>query len=143
MSAISMGCTQSNSNGWFIKFLGLIFIAIMSCILYSVCEHALEKHGEVAAQIDSCLEQKGKQWGIWQRKSDGHLAFPCLLDTGKWGIKIDKCNGENCTSMPKEKFSKVCQIVRYLKNTGYEPVDTIAMNLWELYIVSAQALCDW
>ena len=143
MSTMAMGQAQGNSGGWFVKLLGLIFIVILGCILYSVCDHAVQKHGEGALLVDACLNIRGTHLGIWQRKSDGHLAFPCEIEPGKIGVKFDKCTGENCTSLIKEKFSKVCQIVRYLKNTGYEPADPISMKLWELYIIPTQSLCDW
>ena len=138
----------SNSGGnWFGKFLVFVFILgfiiLSAFVLFSVCQHALDKHGNGALLVDNCLSAKGNHLGVWQRKSDGHLAFPCEVEKGKWGIKFDKCTGENCTSLIKEKFFKICQIIRYLNNTGYEPVDTIAKGLWELYVVPAQAMCEW
>jgi len=139
-----VACSQAtSSSNWFGKFLGLIFIAILGCVLYSVCEHALAKHGEAANSVDFCLSQNGKQWGTWQRKSDGHLAYPCMISDGKWGIKIDKCTGENCTAMPKDKMKKAWQIIKYLTNTGYEPLDDLARAFAEKNPIPGELLNDW
>jgi hypothetical protein len=143
----TMASVQSGaSNNWFGNFLKLIAIAmivVFGCWLFSVCQHALDKHGEDALLVEQCLNQKGPQWGIWQRKSDGHLALPCLVDDGKWGIKIDKCDGENCTALIKEKMKRGWQIIKYLQNRGYEAVDDVAKAFIEKNPIPNELLNDW
>lgn len=140
-SSITMN--QSNSGSGFIKFLGLILIVILGSILYSVCEHAVEKHGEAALAVDACLNQKGNHLGVWIRKSDNHLAFPCLTDDGKYGIKFNQCTGENCTALIKEKMKKGWQIIKYLQNTGYEAMDDLARAFVEKNPIPGALLNDW
>jgi hypothetical protein len=133
----------SGGSNWFGRFLTLIVIAVLGCILFSVCEHAVEKHGEDALIVDNCLSTKGAHLGVWQRKSDLHLAFPCLTDTGKFGIKFNQCTGDNCTALIKEKMKKLWQIVKYLKNTGYEPLDDLAKSIYENNPAPGEIMNDW
>jgi hypothetical protein len=121
------------NGGWFGKFLGLILFAVLGCILYTVCEHAIEKHGTDAFLVDQCLNNHGAM-GVWQRKSDGHFAFPCQIDSNKWGIKFDKCSGENCTAFIKEKLKRLEHLIRYLHNQNFEPYDQAAKLLEESII---------
>jgi hypothetical protein len=143
MTTMAMRQSQRNSSNWFVKLLGLFFIAILVCVLYSVCEHALTKHKEAAIIVDQCLSNKGPHLGIWQRKSDGHFAFPCQLDNGKWGIKFDECTGDNCSAFIKDKFKKGWQLVKYLSNTGYEAFDDIAKAYVEKNPIPGELLNDW
>ena len=110
------------------KLIVIALLLLGGYWLFSVCQHALEKHGQDAILVDRCLQQKNPM-GIWQRKSDGHLAFPCQLDYGRWGIKFDQCTGENCTAFIKEKLKKLDDFLRYLHNRGFEPYDESAKLL--------------
>jgi hypothetical protein len=122
----------------------LIYALAWLCqIVYSVCQHALEKHGDAALAVDQCLSQKGPHLGTWSRKSDSHLAYPCQIDDNKWGIKIDKCDGENCTALIKDKMKKGWQIVKYLQNRGYEAVDDVAKAFIERNPIPSELLNDW
>jgi hypothetical protein len=145
MAVLSKTCSQTGNNGFGKFFLGLILLACAGIGIYflsELCKHAMDKHPE-AIIVQECLD-KGRGLGMFIRKSDQHIAFPCQTDDGRWGIKFDdQCRGENCSAFIKNKMKKAWQIVKYLQNTGYEAVDDLAKSFVERNPIPAQLLNDW
>ena len=98
----------------------------------NLSDHAVLKHGDEAVLVDQCLSKNGPI-GTWKRESDGRFALPCVIPDVGYGVKINECNGNNCTSFIKNKASKIIDLLRYLKNSGYDAFDKAAQELMDKY----------
>jgi len=135
MTALS--CNQNASKNSLLIFLFLIGIAGMLIFLnfsrtatLIVSEHALEKHSYDAVVVDSCLQNGSGYLGEFKRDSDGRILKVCQVDTNKYGIKVQESNGNPVTDFIKEKLRRIDQVLKYVRNRGYEPHDEIAKNLY-------------
>jgi len=130
---MGVAACQSGFGFDFRKFFGIICllgaVVCMVTIVYTLCNHAYLRHSMDAVVVNFCIESNGPI-GKWQRASDGRIALPCQVDNNKWGIRIDEQDGSNVTAIIKEKMNKAFQIIRYLRNSGFTPMDEAA-QAWE------------
>ena len=94
-------------------------ILLLACLIvlagiYGV--HAIEKHGEDAALVRSCIEQQGPA-ETWVNPLTGRSAWLCWTPDG-WGVQI-RIGEQEITSFVKNKLSKLQDVYRYLINRGY------------------------
>jgi hypothetical protein len=78
--------------------------------------HAIEKHGEEAALVRSCIEQQGPT-ETWVNPETGRSAWLCWTPEG-WGVQI-RIGEQEITSFVKNKLHDIDQVRRYLLNRNY------------------------
>ena len=100
-----------------------LITSALSTISYAFT-HA-DKHGAAAIAVRFCLNNSGPIQR-WHNPNTGRIANLCEIEPGKFGIQIVEpdANGiqHEITAFVKDKFTRIEQVVRYLKNTGYEPI---------------------
>ena len=87
--------------------------------------HPGEKHGFVASlQIDACFENNGSMMSF-RNHDTGRRADLCKLPDGKFAVRISEDTGSGLrmvTQFIKEKMKDLNEVVRYLGNRGYDPI---------------------
>lgn len=91
--------------------LTLIVIA-MAVLSY----HAVAKHGSAAYAASQCADYPEVRM---INPENGRIAMICMTDRG-WGIYIQAPDGTNVTAFVKEKMKKLTDVIRYMRNSGYE-----------------------
>jgi hypothetical protein len=94
----------------------LILLAIIIALAV-VSMHALAKHGEAAITASQCADRPELRMF---NPENGRIAFICMTSVGKWGVWIVESTGKEVTSFLKEKMKSLEQVIRYMKNAGYE-----------------------
>jgi hypothetical protein len=89
----------------------LIALAILSV-------HAVAKHGSDAVTAAQCADHPEIRM---INLETGRIAMICMTEAG-WGIYIIGRDGGNVTSFIKEKMARLEQVVRYMRNRGYEVI---------------------
>lgn len=107
--------TMTNSQRMSLKPL---IIAMILIALAVVSMHALAKHGQAAVVASQCADFPQVRM---ENPINGRIAFICLTDSG-WGVAITERNGQPVTSFLREKAKRLEQVIRYLRNGGYELV---------------------
>lgn len=80
--------------------------------------HAIERHGSLAVTASQCYDNPELKMYNPQTK---RTAYVCLTERG-WGIYIANAAGENVTAFVKEKATRLAQVIKYLRNAGYEVI---------------------
>jgi len=93
----------------------VIVLAIIIA-LAAVSMHAIARHGMAAIAASQCADRP--QLTMYNPET-GRFAHICLTERG-WGVSIVARDGGPVTSFIKEKLHSIEQVVRYLRNTGYE-----------------------
>ncbi len=93
----------------------LILIAFLIA-LAALSAHAIAKHGSDAVVASQCAERPELRM---INPATGRIAMICMTEAG-WGIYIVGRDGGNVTSFIKEKMARLEQVVRYMRNRGYE-----------------------
>jgi putative hemolysin len=87
--------------------------------------HPVEKHGAgLNAAITQCFDQNGSMMSFINRET-GRRADLCQMPDGKFALRIsERTNGgwRMVTQFLKEKLRTLNDVVRYLGNTGYDPI---------------------
>jgi hypothetical protein len=88
--------------------------------------HAAERHGATTVEaINKCLENKGSTLNLINRDT-GRKAEICRMDDGRFAVRILEKNTEGgwrmVTAFVKEKLKTLSDVVRYLGNKGYDPI---------------------
>ena len=80
--------------------------------------HAVERHGEIAYKIEQCYNS-GNVLMKWQ-KQDGRFMYGCEIDddTVCFGVVVTDADDKIITCIPKEKFTRLEQLIRYMVNSG-------------------------
>jgi putative hemolysin len=113
----------------------VLFLALVLCALAVLAlqglgsidlsfSHGEAKHGTAALTVRQCIDQNGPMQ-TWQNAQTGRRALLCQMPDGKYGIQIVQFNGkawQEITTFIKDKMSNLGQVVQYLKNVGYEPI---------------------
>ncbi len=84
-------------------------------------EHATVKHGSDAVAVQECLVKNGT-YQIWKNPQNNRLANICHLDDGRFGLFITEETGDPVTAFIKNKMRDFADVVRYLENSGYKPL---------------------
>ncbi|MEM4721807.1 MAG: hypothetical protein QXT73_07105 [Candidatus Methanomethylicaceae archaeon] len=80
--------------------------------------HADLKHGEKAQLVRECAD---KPIIRMLNPSTGRIALICKTSVGWFGVLIrDGKTGNEITAFPKEKAKTIGQVIKYLRNAGYE-----------------------
>lgn len=87
--------------------------------------HPEEKHGLVSnLRIDACFENNGSMMSF-RNHDTGRRADLCKLPDGKFAVRISEDTGSGLrmvTQFIKEKMKDLNEVVRYLGNRGYDPI---------------------
>ena len=88
--------------------------------------HPEEKHGLVSnLRIDACFQNNGTMMSFRNRDT-GRRADLCKLPDGKFAVRIsEQSEGGGLrmvTQFIKEKMKDLNEVVRYLGNRGYDPI---------------------
>lgn len=92
----------------------ILLCAIAFAVALSV--HAIAKHGSAAYTAAQCADKPELRM---INPENGRIAMICLTSEG-WGIYIQEADGSNVTAFVKEKVSRIEQVIRYMRNRGYE-----------------------
>lgn len=121
MSATTMTITPT--GGRFILVLLLLVIAFASVAGVGLAvSHGIEKHGQYAAAVHSCIN-RGGTIQQWHNPDTGRFARVCQIGPELFGIQIiDQIDGqwEEITAFIKRKMTRLEQVERYMRNTGYQ-----------------------
>ena len=93
----------------------IILLAIIIALAV-VSMHALAKHGTAAIVASQCADYPQVRM---ENPANGRIAFICMTEKG-WGIAIIEADGNPVTSFLKDKARHLHQVIRYLRNAGYE-----------------------
>lgn len=92
-------------------------------------DHAYEKHPGEAESVQYCLENYGQIGPTLTNQLTGRKAMICYIPwLMKYGVKIveancDMASPDGCvTAFIKHKMKTLLQVVKYLKNAGYEVI---------------------
>ena len=83
--------------------------------------HGEEKHGSAAVQVRDCLNKTGPVMQ-WKNPNSRNTARVCQLEDGRYGMQIVNEEGKEITAFVKDKMKTIDQVIKYLRNTGYEPI---------------------
>lgn len=104
--------------------MGLLAVTIIAGLMltwmYAVnytYSHGPTKHGDAALEVRQCLDSNGPM-SIWYNPVTGRHADICDLGN-RWGVSI-RIGDDELTAFVKEKMMKYDQVIKYLKNRGYE-----------------------
>jgi len=123
---------QAQSNPKSILFIlaliilaALVFMSINTPLVLDFSgSHGVAKHGNAAEMVRSCLSDKGMMQ-LWFNPTTGRKAYVCRIDKTTFGIQVNHVvegKWKELTSFIKDKFTRIDQVERYLRNTGYQPI---------------------
>ena len=115
--------TMNYPNKINIKPLFILFLTLILSIVFCVeKQHAVEKHGEDAILVRTCLNDKGASYRFYNPDTN-RIALICIIDgnenRGTFGIQIVDNLDEEVTSFIKNKLNRIDQVFQYLKNCNY------------------------
>lgn len=84
-----------------------------------VSMHAAVRHGTSAQLAQACKGNPGST--LFVNSKTGRTGIVCQVE-GKWAVVIVDQWGKEVTSFVKEKMKSFDQVLRYMKNAGYELV---------------------
>ncbi len=93
-----------------------IVLALIIVAMVVLSYHAVAKHGTAAYAASQCAERPELRM---VNPENGRIALICMTDRG-WGIYIQEHDGRNVTAFVKEKMKKLTDVIRYMRNAGYE-----------------------
>ncbi|GAP10591.1 hypothetical protein BECAL_01764 [Bellilinea caldifistulae] len=105
--------TMSNSKTLSPYPIVLTLIVITMAVL---SYHAIAKHGSAAYAASQCADSPEVRM---INPMNGRVAYICWTERG-WGVYIQAPDGTNVTAFVKEKLKKLADVIRYMRNTGYE-----------------------
>ena len=138
-----MDATRNSTGGaiaYFLAILCLVVALILSAVFglqalvhpsnpagnaVVQSEHAVIKHGFSAVDVRQCLDKKGALQ-IWVNPETGRRANLCKLDNQTFGLQIvQQRDGiwREVTSFIKDKMTRIDQVMQYLRNCGYRPLE--------------------
>ena len=101
----------------------LIWI-ILFMIVGLMVSHAVIRHPKDAESVRNCISNGGTV-EKWHNPETGRVAIVCQLEPKLFGVQII-ANIDNTwqeiTAFIKNKLTRIEQVHRYLKNTGYQPM---------------------
>jgi hypothetical protein len=86
--------------------------------------HGVAKHGDSAVQVRNCLNDKGAMQE-WVNPQTGRRALVCQVGPHTFGMQIiEEREGiwREVTSFIKSKMTRIDQVMNYLRNAGYQPI---------------------
>lgn len=92
----------------------ILLCAIAFAVALSI--HAIAKHGTDAYIAAQCAERPELRM---INPENGRIAMICLTHAG-WGIYIQEADGSNVTAFVKDKMRDLVEVIRYMRNRGYE-----------------------
>ena len=115
--------TQKQPNlGWVI-ILVILAVIIAFASVSTANSHAVTKHGTAGAMVRDCID-KGGTIGVYEHRTNkAKELWLCEIEPGLFGIQIrinlkgDK--QDEVTAFTKSKMSKLEEVLRYIKNSGY------------------------
>ena len=110
-TAVSRG--GSSGFGWLVKLALIVILAALTL-------HAIEKHGQAAYRVHTCIEHRGSAF-TWTNPDNGRKASVCEVEPGVFGAYIQEADNSPVTAFIKEKMRTIGQIKNYLANRGYKP----------------------
>lgn len=93
-------------------------ILIVSQAVSSDPSHAFERHGIEANMARECSTGQ-HALTLFKNPVTGRIAYVCLID-GLWGMHILDEMGNEVTAFLKNKMKTFEQVLKYMRNSGYE-----------------------
>jgi putative hemolysin len=81
-------------------------------------DHAFERHGVAAWDASYCFEHGKIAFSRIDPRSHRRMDV-CVGGDGKFFIGIFEQNGDTVTMYPKEMFTKICDVVKYVLRSGF------------------------
>ncbi len=102
--------------------LALIALAVLPIVEIAVdnappISHAVLRHGREALVARECMN--GWELRMYNPTTE-RTGLICMTSEGKWGIVILNKYGEEITAFLKNKAKTLEQVIRYMRNAGYE-----------------------
>ena len=94
----------------------MFILMTLIMVLEVLSVHAIAKNGIYAISASQCADFPEIRM---LNPTTGRIALICLTDHG-WGIYIQDRNGENVTAFVKNKMNKLEDVIRYMRNAGYQ-----------------------
>lgn len=97
-------------------------LAVLGPALASVApgvSHANLRHGTEADTARQCLNGRGGH--LFYNPTTNRYATACDID-GIWGIVVTDAYGREVTAFLKNKMKRFEQVLKYMRNQGYELV---------------------
>jgi len=101
--------------------VALAVMVALGCMQIGM-DHAVERHGDIAYKIESCYNS-GNVLMKWE-KPDGRFMYGCEVDDDKvcFAVVVTDVTDKIITCIPKEKFTRIEQLIRYFVNSGGKEV---------------------
>lgn len=116
-----MIATHSNINPKPFAWLTLAALAAVLVLLaVGAIAHADLRHGAEAEMARTCADNPQH---MFFNPATGRTALVCLTPEGKFGLVILDERGKEVTAFIKNKLRSFDQVVQYLRNTGYGPIN--------------------
>lgn len=116
-----------NEKSLLLAFLALA-LALMSSIVVRLVpalppvSHAESRHGAVVASITTQCLGGDRPTMKFYNPTTKRTGTACRMDDGKLALVITAENGDPVTAFVKEKMKSAEQLIRYMRNAGYEVV---------------------
>ena len=94
----------------------IILLMLIVIAMAALSYHAIAKHGSAAYTAAQCADYPEVRM---VNPENGRIAMICMTDRG-WGVYIQEHDGTNVTSFIKEQMKKLTDVIRYMRNAGYE-----------------------
>jgi hypothetical protein len=98
----------------------MVPMAMQVAVGAGVSAHAAVRHGAAASEALACKEE-GAGATMFYNAATGRTGLVCQVN-GHWAVVILDEAGREVTSFVKEKMHAFRQVLRYMRNAGYEIV---------------------
>lgn len=116
------------------RLLKLAMLAMLAWLAWMICVqaasqiatavagaglHADMRHGAEAQIARQCADRPELRF---VNPYNNRTALVCLTKAERYGVVIINERGEEITAFLKNKLERVEQVIRYMRNRGYQPV---------------------
>jgi len=103
-----------------VALVALVPMAMQVAVQAGVSAHAAVRHGAAASEAQAC-KQEGASVTMFYNAATGRTGLVCQVN-GHWAVVILDEAGREVTSFVKEKMRTFQQVLKYMRNVGYELV---------------------
>lgn len=93
-------------------------LVILMVATATLSAHAVAKHGSDAIAASMCTDRPEVRM---INPETGRIALICWTERG-WGVYIQTADGQNVTAFVKDKMRMLSDVIRYMRNAGYEVI---------------------
>ena len=118
-ASLAMPGARRRGSGSRLMLIVLLIAFVMAAIAVAPSIHAAVKHGSEANTARQCLD--GRQATLFVNPTTNRWAVVCQVGE-MWGVVILNEAREEITAFVKNKMKTFDQVLRYMKNAGYQVV---------------------